>query len=334
MDISTKQLTKNVIFGSTRNSTVGSDTAEFLSEVFSDITEQPISKIKTVNITPNYDSYKVDVADKSFLIKLSYENPSAILSKEALCLKDINQPVVPKLIDKSDYLDVAYLITSYENAPNLTQIKHELDLDQLFFRLDQVHSTAASNLPSFAEVFTNIAEDELKQIYDDNTPRQILRTSEHFFFKSLGQQIIKQAKPILHISEGDSFCHGHLDGRHILTNGVDYKFCNFTQSFRGKSLIDKINLAYDLEIEAPDWAEFTGLGESDIELIELVGLYRISLLIKEYIQQKYIFNFSDPRDMFFMSLSFLNNSPVYSKFLPEEYITKFFDLLKKTLGKY
>jgi hypothetical protein len=332
MAISTKQLAKNKIFGSCENATVGQDIIGFLSEVYTDVSADPISDISFIGSNSNYDSYKFECKDKSLFAKISYECPSPTLEYESKCIKRVAQPVVPTYKTGGEYLNISYLITSFENAPSLDKINQEANMDLIWGRLYQLHQCDAKNLKTFSDIIKANSEDNISDVNEGEDPRAILRKSDSLFLRNFRSKVVKKCQQLVKHSEGDDFCHGSLKESHILTNGQDYKFCNLTNCFIGNGSIDKINFAYELGIERDQLVAFTGIKESESNLIALVGLYRILLLINEYLNQKYIFEFLQPRKLYLMALNFLNNSEIFQEFIETKEIEKIFELTKKMLG--
>jgi hypothetical protein len=252
--------------------------------------EKYISNIKLIDENDDYDSFLVEILDKGYCVKISFDQIPIFY--EFMVLKGIEHlQISPIAIDRNQVefgKTIYYTIQTFEYSDNLASVGISSIMDnsnsdfysalefmhtyeppkEVWPHLDdtdsylQYHNTIFENILQYIDENENSEYRHLKEIYQD-----VFNDMYSFFIKNKSQLI------------QEKFVHGNLDGSTIISNSNVYKFINFENSFVGSPSFDLCNIIFELQM--------TGMKEYDFitKRIKEYGLVKNRLKASEYLNE-------------------------------------------------
>lgn len=270
---------------------------ELISFILNKHGEKYSNKIKLIDDNDDYDSFFVEIIDKGFCIKISFD--SIPIFYEYMILKGIeNLKISPYAIDRGEIefgKTVYYTIQSYEYSENLFEMGVSSILEEhnsnIFSALTKMHTYSPpkevwphlDDTQSYLQYHNTIFEN-LTQ-YIDST-----EVEEFNFIKNLYKEIYDDMyffylNNKLNLTQ-EKFVHGNLDSSTIISNNGEFKFINFENSFVGNPFFDLANIAFELQMTGLKEYDFISKRIKDYQLIE--NRFKAGDLLNEYKLCKYI----------------------------------------------
>jgi hypothetical protein len=270
---------------------------DLLTLIMSRHGEKYINNIKLIDENDDYDSFLVEIMDKGYCVKISFD-PVPIFY-EFMILKGIEHlQISPYAIDRNQVefgKTIYYTIQTFEYSENLSTIGtssllNEVNVDfyealkimhtytppkQVWPHLDNTesyllyHNTTFENILEYIDKDENSEYEYLKNIYKETF-------NEMFDFFTKNKSSLKQEK----------FVHGNLDSSTIITNSNIFKFINFENSFVGSPFFDLSNLIFEIQMNGMKEYDFITKRIKEYQLVE--NRLKASEFLKEYKICKYI----------------------------------------------
>lgn len=252
--------------------------------------EKYISNIKLIDENDDYDSFLVEILDKGYCVKISFDQVPIFY--EFMILKGIEHlQISPIAIDRNEVefgKTVYYTIQTFEYSDNLASVGASSIMDNsnsdFYSALEFMHTYEPpkevwphlDNTDSYLQYHNTVFENILQYIDKDENPEyQNLKQIYQDVFNEMYDYFIKNKSQLIQ----EKFVHGNLDGSTIISNSNIYKFINFENSFVGSPFFDLCNVIFELQM--------TGMKEYDFitKRIKEYGLVKNRLKASEYLRE-------------------------------------------------
>ncbi len=251
--------------------------------------EKFIDKIKLIDENDDYDSFYVEINNKAYCVKISFDQIPIFY--EFSILKGIEFIMLsPIAFDRGEIeygeKEIFYTIQTFEFAQNISEygasylLNEDLGFEYVLATLhnfeppQEIHSYL-DNTESF---LTN------HKIYFDSYFQYIENeeSSEFNFIKDLYTKIYEEMIQI-YILNKDKFLitnrlvHGNLNSSTILLNDKTFKIVNYENSFVGCPFFDVVNLVFEMQMSGLNEHKFV------IKHINKINLkYANNLIMNQY----------------------------------------------------
>ena len=205
--------------------------------------------VEFITTTEDYDIYKYNYKNLSYIIKISLDSSCQKIQHEANNLKKIN-PII-----RADYVGdgiaivsdpLRYIITSYENAESISDIGVSYLLEHFdnfcysyslmqepinCLPIASSYKDYLSNcfrMANIEEFFSEEAIDGIKSYTDFNLLKKIMNDMKN--------ELALSYDPAL--SSTKFICHGNLNSDNIITRNEMFKFINFDSCYRSHCFLD------------------------------------------------------------------------------------------------
>lgn len=308
---------------------------ELISLILERHGEKFFNKIKLIDENDDYDSFFVEIVDRAFCIKISFDNIPIFY--DFMILKGIEHlNISPYAFDRSQISfgkDVYYTIQSYEYSENLFSMGPSSIFEDynsnLFSCLKKMHTYEPPK-----EVWPHLDDTQSYLEYHNTNFKKISEyidaseVQEFNFIKFLYEEVFNEMfNYFLENKKNltqEKFVHGNLDTSTIIANNGNFKFINFENSFVGNPFFDITNIAFELQMNGLKEYDFVTKRIEDYELCEnrfkskdFLNEYKICKhiwirkklldLINEYIKEVLILNKTRTEKMYKIGHYFSSN---------------------------
>jgi hypothetical protein len=272
---------------------ISSSQEELINIIFSRHGEKILTKIKLIDENDDYDSFLVEVGDRGYCLKISFDQVPIFY--DFMVLKGIEHlELTPQAIDRNEIeygKTIYYTIQTFEYSENLMELGGSsiLDSNYSFFNyaISKLHSYEPpkqvwphlDDTKSYLE-YHNINFNNISSYVDSGE-------ENHFeFAKTIYAEIYKEMMDIFNKNETNlklqKLVHGNLDLSTIISNSQTFKFINFENAFVGSPFFDLVNLVFELQMNGLKEYDFitkkikeTGLVENRFKAAEYLNEYKI-----------------------------------------------------------
>jgi hypothetical protein len=260
---------------------------ELITDIFLKEFEKNVDDIKKINSKYAYDSFRVDIGNESYVIKILYSEFSFILKNEYRNLNLVNEKY-PNLLSptalKFKEGDFCYLITSFEFADSVKNISQNCifqNIDLFTSFIDAIHEVDSSkieNLQTKLDFNNSIIdlESEIEQ-------KDILDLNNYFNlnFKKLKEILEKINKYISdnYKEENLVFCNFELRNSTILFRDI-FKCINFENCYAADLHLSLKNISSQFGFNLSEQIENTFL-RSYVKMSRIVSVDSFNF-INEY----------------------------------------------------
>jgi hypothetical protein len=259
--------------------------------------EKYISSIKLIDENDDYDSFLVEILDKGFCIKISFD-PIPIFY-EYMILKGIEHlQISPYAIDRNQIefgKTIYYTIQTFEYSENISSIGSSALLSQEYSDIYEALKIMHTYSPP-KEVWPHLDDTESYLMYHNTVFENIIQyiskdeNEEYEFLKNIYQQTFNDMFEFFLKNKSSlmqqKFVHGNLDSSTIITNSNIFKFINFENSFVGSPFFDLCNLTFEIQTSGIKEYDFITKRIKEYQLVE--NRFKASEYLKEYKICKYI----------------------------------------------
>lgn len=259
--------------------------------------EKHVSNIKLIDENDDYDSFLVEILDKGYCVKISFD-PVPIFY-EFMILKGIEHlQISPYAIDRNQVefgKTIYYTIQTFEYSDNLSTIGASSLLNEVntdFYEALKIMHTYAPP----KEVWPHLDNTESYLLYHNTIFENILQyidkdeNSEYEYLKNIYQETFNEMFDFFTKNKSslrqEKFVHGNLDSSTIITNSNIFKFINFENSFVGSPFFDLSNLIFEIQMTGMKEYDFVTKRIKEYQLVE--NRFKAHEFLKEYKICKYI----------------------------------------------
>ena len=259
--------------------------------------ENYISSIKLIDENDDYDSFLVEILDKGYCVKISFD-PVPIFY-EFMVLKGIEHlQISPYAIDRNEIefgKTIYYTIQTFEYSDNLATIGTSSLLQEnnsdIFSVLKIIHTYSPPR-----QIWPHLDNTESYLLYHNTTFENILQyidaneNSEYQYLKQIYKETFDEMFDYFNQNKNNltqqKLVHGNLGSSTIITNSNIFKFINFENCFVGSPFFDLCNLVFELQMSGMKEYDFISKRIKEYELVE--NRLKASEFLKEYKICKYI----------------------------------------------
>lgn len=291
-----------------------------------------VLRTRLIDNEENYDSYKLETLEGSFLVKLTFDDSYDGLDHEFQILKQIQElNISPKPIsrDKLSYGEkVLYLITSFEDGQSTEELGKSIlfaNYEECLKKIKLIHQQKSPG-PSLQEKLQKIFaatnfenQREFAELIKADSENYQLLKDEIFNLKEYIQQSYQES------FSGDSLCHGNISSSNIILGARKISLINWQDSFSANPLIDLANIRMEFDFGEDfefkiynyyngggSWDEYLSIRNfwASVKLLEYVFSYIKEIyLFRSLRQDKILKGFSS----FCRNIKFFNHIPAFSK---------------------
>lgn len=238
-----------------------------------------ITNLKLIDENDEYDSFLVEVYDKGFCLKMSFDQVPIFY--EYMVLKGIEHlQIAPQGIDRGEIFygkTIYYTIQSFEYSENLNQAGASSLLDDNFSNLDSSIVKMHSYSPPkeiWPHLDDNLSFFEYQKINFDNILSYVEDVEEDVFsfIKKIYQEIYDEMLYLYETKKSkitlNKFVHGNLNLSTIVSNSNRFKFINFENSFIGSPFFDLVNLVFEAQMSGIHEYNFITTKIKEMKLVE------------------------------------------------------------------
>jgi hypothetical protein len=238
-----------------------------------------ITNIKLIDENDEYDSFLIEVYNKGFCLKMSFD--SVPIFYEYMILKGLEHlKISPQAIDRSEIeygKKIYYTIQSFEYSENLQQIGGSNLLDKNFSNIFKTLNKMHLYCPP-EEVWPHL--DNTKSFLDyqninfDNLISYVEKPEEEIFsfIKKIYQEVWSEMVEIYETKKSkltlNKFVHGNLNLSSIISNSFEFKFINFENSFMGSPFFDLFNLVLEAQMSGIHEYDFVTKRIKEMNIVE------------------------------------------------------------------
>lgn len=259
--------------------------------------ETYINNIKLIDENDDYDSFLVEIGDRGFCVKISFD--SIPIFYEFMTLKGIEHlQLSPYAIDRGEIefgKTIYYTIQTFEYSENLNQIGNSSILnkdfenfnntisamhtykppEEVWEHLDNTESFLSYRNINFENILSYVSENEFIEYNEiKNFYKEVFDDMMTFFI--LNKEKIKEKKLV----------HGNLSSSCIICNNYNFKIINFENCFIGSPFFDLCNLVFELQMSGLKEYDFITKKIEQYNLAE--NRLKCGQLLQEYKICKYI----------------------------------------------
>ena len=270
---------------------------ELISLIMNRHGEKYITNIKLIDENDDYDSFLVEILDKGYCVKISFDEIPIFY--EFMVLKGIEHlQITPTAIDRNQIefgSTVYYTIQTFEYSDNLASLGGSLILNENYKNFDD----AIFNLHKYKvpeEVLTYIDDTESYLNYRNINFNNILshvdqnEILEFNFIKTLHSEIFQEMMNFYILNKNKiqqkQLVHGNMSLSCIICNNFNFKFINLENILIGSPFFDLCNLVFELQMSGMKEYDFITKKIEQYKLID--NRLKSGNFLQEYKVCKYI----------------------------------------------
>jgi hypothetical protein len=300
--------------------------ADFVSEsqenlikiIFAKHGEKIVTKIKLIDENDDYDSFLVEVFDKGFCLKISFDQVPIFY--DFMVIKGIEHlQIAPQGVDRNEIeygKTIYYTIQTFEYSENLLNAGASTILDTEYDYFNTVISRMHSYEPP-KEIWPHLDDTQSYLEYQKINFENVIsyvdagEEDEFDFAKKMYTEIFEEMMNLYNKDKEQlklkKFVHGNLDLSTIINNDNLFKFINFENTFVGSPFFDLVNLSFELQMTGLKEYDFITKRIKDMNLVsnrlkaaEFLNEYKICKqiwnrkklldLMKDYIKETIVMN--------------------------------------------
>lgn len=258
---------------------VSSSQENLIKIIFAKHGEKIVTKIKLIDENDDYDSFLVEIFDKGFCLKISFDQVPIFY--DFMLLKGIEHlQIAPQAVDRNEIeygKTIYYTIQTFEYSENLLNLGGSAILDEQYSYFNNVISRMHFYEPP-KEVWPHLDDTKSYLEYQNINFENILsyvdsgEEDEFEFARSMYGEIYFEMMSIFEKNESSlklkKLVHGNLDLSTIINNNNSFKFINFENAFVGSPFFDLTNLVFELQMTGLKEYDFITKRIKDISLVE------------------------------------------------------------------
>jgi hypothetical protein len=276
---------------------INSSQKELINLIMSRHGEKYISNIKLIDENDDYDSFLVEILDKGYCIKISFDQVPIFY--EFMVLKGIEHlQIAPMAIDRNE-IDfgntVYYTIQTFEYSDNLASVGGSLILNENYKNFDNV----ILNLHKYEcpqQVWPHLDDTESYLSYRNINFNNILshvdenEIPEFNFLKEMHNEVFEEMMNFFILNKNKiiqkKLVHGNMSLSCIVCNDFNFKFINFENALIGSPYFDLCNLVFELQMSGMKEYDFITKKIEQYKLVD--NKLKAGIYLQEYKMCKYI----------------------------------------------